>query len=262
MNRGFLPFVVARALARQGRSAINEMSRGWLQPTLWRSIRRCEALRDRHKGQRCFILGNGPSLRQTDLTRLRNQNIIGTNRIYLMFDELGFSTSYYVSVNRLVIEQCSEEIAALSMPKFLSWECRDVASFTESTIFIRRSAGPAFYSDLSRGYWEGATVTYAALQVAFHLGFQEVVLLGVDHSFTTQGKPNEEVVSDGDDPNHFDPRYFGDGFRWQLPDLATSELAYSIADFVYRDSGRQIYDATVGGKLRVFPRIDYDSLEL
>ena len=262
MTRGSGPLHVARAILGHGRSSIKEISRGWSDPALWRSLGRCEALRNRHLGERCFVLGNGPSLRQTDLTRLRDEVVIGTNRIYLLFDELGFSTTYYVSVNRLVIEQCTEEIAALAMPKFLSWECRDVAQFTESTIFLRRTSGPAFSTNVAQGYWEGSTVTYAALQVAFHLGFQEVVLLGVDHSFTTKGKPHEEVVSAGDDPNHFDPKYFGRGFRWQLPDLETSELAYRIADFVYRESGRTIVDATVGGQLRVFPRLEFESLEL
>jgi hypothetical protein len=229
---------------------------------MWHSLRRCEALRNRHLDQRCFVLGNGPSLRKTDLTRLRDEIVIGTNRIYLLFEELGFSTTYYVSVNRLVIEQCSEEIAALPMPKFLSWECRNLAHFTTSTVFLRRATGPAFYTDVSQGYWEGATVTYAALQLAFHLGFSEVVLLGVDHSFKTEGRPHEEVVSGGEDPDHFHPDYFGRGFRWQLPDLETSELAYRIAHYVYRESGRRIVDATIGGQLRVFQRVDFESLEL
>ncbi len=60
-----------------------------------------------------------------------------------------------------------------------------------------------------------------ALQTAFFLGFQQVILIGVDHNFATKGKPNETVVSQGDDPNHFNPGYFGKGFRWQLPDLDT-----------------------------------------
>jgi hypothetical protein len=261
MRRGFGPLVVARSVLRHGRSSASEITRGWCHPAMWRSLRRCEALRNRHLGERCFVLGNGPSLRRTDLTRLRDEVVIGTNRIYLLFEELGFSTTYYVSVNRLVIEQCAEEIAALSMPKFLSWECRDLAQFTPSTVFLRRASGPAFYTDVGHGYWEGATVTYAALQLAFHLGFREVVLLGVDHSFKTKGTPHEEVVSAGDDPDHFDPKYFGSGFRWQLPDLETSELAYRIADSVYRESGRRIVDATVGGQLRIFPRIDFESLE-
>ena len=262
MNRGFGPFQLAHAILRHARSSCSELSRGWLHSTMWRSLRRCEALRNRHVGERCFLLGNGPSLRTTDLSRLSNQIVIGTNRIYLMFDELGFSTTYYVSVNRLVIEQCCDEIASLSMPKFLSWECRDVVRFTTSTIFLRRASGPAFYTDVGQGYWEGATVTYAALQLAFHLGFREVVLLGVDHSFKTKGEPHQEVVSSGDDPDHFDPTYFGSGFRWQLPDLETSELAYRIADFAFRDAGRRVVDATVGGQLRVFPRVDFDTLEI
>lgn len=261
MNRGFGPLLVARAILRHTRFSIGHISRGWLHPAIWRSLRRCEALRNRHAGERCFVLGNGPSLRHTDLTRLRDEVIIGTNRIYLLFEELGFTTTYYASVNRLVIEQCSHEIASLQIPKFLSWECRDVAQFTKNTIYLRRAAGPAFFTDVGQGYWEGATVTYAALQIAFHLGFREVILLGVDHSFKTQGTPHEEVVSSGDDPDHFDPKYFGSGFRWQLPDLETSELAYRIADYVYRESGRSIVDATIGGHLRVFPRIEFDSLK-
>lgn len=82
----------------------------------------------------------------------------------------------------------------------------------------------------------------------------------MDHSFATQGKPNETVVSQGDDPNHFNPGYFGKGFRWQLPDLETSEKAYALANETYRAAGRRVIDATVGGKLTIFPKTDYESL--
>ncbi len=63
-------------------------------------------LKDIHAGKRAFIIGNGPSLKQTDLSRLRNEFTFGLNRIYLMFPELGFHTTYFVTVNDLVIEQC------------------------------------------------------------------------------------------------------------------------------------------------------------
>ena len=92
------------------------------------------------------------------------------------------------------------------------------------------------------------------------LGFEEVILVGVDHSFETKGRSNTTVVSQGDDPNHFHAGYFGKGFRWQLPDLETSERAYRMAHQAYTRSGRQILDATIGGKLAVFPKVDYDSL--
>jgi hypothetical protein len=98
------------------------------------------------------------------------------------------------------------------------------------------------------------------MQLAYHLGFQKVILIGVDHSFTTQGKPHQAVVSQGDDPNHFSPNYFSKGFRWQLPDLETSEAAYRLAHQAFEADGREIVDATIGGKLTIFPKVDYSSL--
>jgi hypothetical protein len=92
------------------------------------------------------------------------------------------------------------------------------------------------------------------------MGFSTVILVGVDHSFATKGTPNTTVQSEGDDPNHFSAAYFGKGFRWQLPDLETSELAYRMAREAYKSDGRQVLDATIGGKLQVFPKVAYGSL--
>ena len=103
-------------------------------------------------------------------------------------------------------------------------------------------------------------MTYAAMQIAYYLGFQKVILIGVDHSYGTQGKPHSTVVSQGADLNHFDPHYFGKGFRWQLPDLETSELAYRIAKYQFECHDREIVDATVDGKLQVFRKVDYQTL--
>ncbi len=68
------------------------------------------------------------------------------------------------------------------------------------------------------------------------------------------------MTSEGDDPNHFHPGYFGKGFRWQLPDLDTSEVAYAMARQAYEKDGRRIVDATIGGKLTIFPKVNYDDL--
>src|SRR5574341_209049 len=66
-----------------------ELPAAYLHPWRRESIRRLAALRDSHKGKRAFIIGNGPSLRQTDLSKLRNEFTFGMNRIYLLFPELG-----------------------------------------------------------------------------------------------------------------------------------------------------------------------------
>jgi len=249
---------------------VPELPAAYLHPWRRESIRRLAALKDIHKGQRAFILGNGPSLKQTDLSKLKNEFTFGMNRIYLMFPELGFTTTYLCVVNDLVIEQTAADLTALSIPKFLAWRSRrhfltqlpiTQLPFTNLPTFLYTSyTSPHFSSDVRGRVWEGATVTNVALQLAFHMGFQEVILIGVDHNYTTTGKPNTTVTSQGDDPNHFSPAYFGKGFRWQLPDLETSELGYTMMRDGYSKAGREVLDATVGGKLTVFPKVDYNSL--
>jgi len=237
----------------------------WPNATLhpWRrtSIRQLAGFQDKHKGQRAFILGNGPSLKNTDVSTLKSEYTIGMNRIYLAFPEWGFHTSYFAAINNLVIEQCAEEIRGLPMPKFLSWRSRHLIEPTEDTIFLYSTyTGPKFAKDVRGRVWEGATVTYVALQLAFFMGFDPVILIGVDHNFTATGPPNTTVVSQGADADHFDTQYFGKGFRWQLPDLDTSEVAYQMARRAYEAEGRRVWDATIGGKLTVFAKVEYDSL--
>ena len=229
----------------------------------WRreSVHHLAAYKDIHRGQRCFIIGNGPSLKQTDLSKLRNEFTFGMNRFYLAFSELGFTSTYLVVVNSLVIEQCAEEIRRLPIPKFVSWRSRRFIQPVDDLSFLFTTyTGPKFACDARGRLWEGATVTYVALQLAFHMGFETVILIGVDHNYTTQGKPNTTVVSRGDDPNHFHAGYFGKGFHWQLPDLDTSERSYHMAQQAYVQAGRQVLDATVGGKLTVFPKVEYGGL--
>ena len=228
----------------------------------WQSVFRFSALKRKRDNERCFIIGNGPSLKDMDLTPLREEVTFGLNRIYMLFPKLGFQTTYYVAVNPLVIEQCAHEIEALPMPKFISWYTRDMIRFTQNTIFVRDflDGTLGFGKNPAFRLWEGGTVTYVAMQIAFYLGYREVILIGVDHSFRVSGEPHSVVLAKGADQDHFDPNYFGDGFRWQLPDLEMSERAYKLAKSAFERDGRRILDATVGGKLEVLPKVDFKSL--
>jgi hypothetical protein len=246
-----------------------QLPAAYLHPWRRAAIRRLAALKDAHKGQRAFIIANGPSLKQTDLSKLKGEITFGMNRIYLMFPEMGFATTYLSVVNDLVIEQTTDDLAALPMPKFLCWRARRFFSPEQfagpladklPTFLYSTYDSPRFSRDVSGRVWEGATVTYVTMQLAFHMGFDEVILIGVDHNYETKGKPNTTITSTGDDPNHFSGQYFGKGFRWQLPDLETSEIAYRMARQAYEQAGRRIVDATIGGKLTIFEKVDYNTL--
>ena len=229
----------------------------------WRrdSIKRIRSYHNKYIGKRCFIIGNGPSLRKMDMKKLRNEFTFGMNRIFLMFPELGFKTSFLVSVNDLVIEQSRDEFKKIDIPTFISWRARRWLEPQDNIYYLYTTyTGKKFAKDVTKRMWEGATVTYSCLQLAFYMGFSKVILIGVDHSFSTKGEPNTTIVSKGDDLNHFHPGYFGKGFKWQLPDLDTSEVGYWLASETFQKNGGEVVDATVNGKLTVFPKVNYEAL--
>ncbi len=219
---------------------------------------RIAALRNKHKGQRCVIVGNGPSLNKMDLSFLKNEFVIGLNRIYLGFDRFEFEPDYLVCVNKFVIEQSAEDLMHLKIPKFISMEGVPYIEASDDLMVIN----PMHYKDMFskdplEGLCIGSTVTYCAMQLAYYLGFETVVLIGVDHYFETKGEAHKLVQSTGDDPNHFDPNYFGKGYKWQLPDLVGSERMYRLADAFFKADRNRVIDATWEGHCDIFDKVDY-----
>lgn len=217
-----------------------------------------------HQGKRCFIVANGPSLNQTDLSLLKNEISFGLNRIYLNFSRSSFRPSYYVAVNELVLDQYAAEIAELGMHKFINWNRRSLFHCGDQSITYIKSKlvhSDFFQSDLTKPMVFGGTVTFAALQLAYYMGFQQVFLVGLDHFYHEKGTPNQsEIRAPRVDTSHFHPGYFPQGSKWQLPDLFRSEVDYRIARYCYERDGREIFDATVNGHCQIFEKVNLKSL--
>lgn len=220
------------------------------------SHKRLAALHNQYLGATCVIIGNGPSLRQVDSRLIAQVPSFGLNRGYLWWRKHGFEPTFYVAVNELVLSQFGAEIAQQRSLKFIPWRHRDLLVDDGSLLYFRELWTPGFRGNALAGLWAGGTVTYVALQLAFHMGFSKVVLVGVDHRFAAPARPNAVHVSEGEDRNHFSPDYFGAGIAWNLPDLETSEYAYSLARAAFEAAGRSVVDATVGGALTVFPHME------
>jgi len=220
--------------------------------------------RNVHAGERCFIVANGPSLKKTNLDLLNGEITFGMNRIYLYFSEISFRPTYYVAMNELILEQFSHEIKKLSAPMFLNWNRRSFfcenkderISFLKSKMTIK----DYFQYDITAPTVIGGTVTFAALQIAYYMGFHEVILVGLDHNYVEKGIPNKtEIRVEDKDQSHFHPLYFPKGSKWQLPDILRSEVDYSLARKAFEADGRKVYDATIGGKCEIFEKKSYQS---
>ena len=221
----------------------------------WRSRRELRAWRNRFQGGKALILCNGPSLLSVEFGSLKDVFTFGLNKINLMFERTDFRPSCIAAVNPYVIEQNAEFFNETDIPLFLDGGGRRHVRTRESVVFLHGTNLRRFARDCSISVYPGYTVTFVAMQLAHHMGFREIALVGCDHNFATKGPANQAVTSDDVDPNHFDPNYFAGGVRWELPDLVQSEISYLMAGQVFEACGGRIVNCTDGGKLEVFPRM-------
>jgi len=204
-------------------------------------------LKDRHKGETGLIICNGGSLCYVPREFLSKYPTIGTNGIF----KLPFDPTYYVAVNDLAIAEFMSGIKTLKSQKFIKnlyaadLDALPLTSDYKDCIFSKKPW---------EWIYEGGTVTYVALQIAYYLGFQTVLLVGLDHKYTYNGHPNEEVTVVGVDVNHFCNTYFPIGTKWNNPDLVQSEISYTEARRVFEEDGRRIINLTPNSGESVFEK--------
>lgn len=240
-----------------------------------RGSRSLEAFKNAHVGKRCFIIGNGPSLIQTDLGALTGEITFGVNGIFYMTTETGFRPTYYTVEDNHVVHDNIHQINRVSAAaKFFPDKYRGVILETDETYFLNTDWGfywrssphfeaTRFSFDCDQQIYVGQTVTYLNLQLAYYMGFTEVYLIGMDFNYEipkTAGIENLTILSTEADPNHFHPEYFGAGKRWHFPKLENCLKVYQHAKEVYEADGRRVINATVGGKLEVFPRTPFEQI--
>ncbi|MGH8563684.1 MAG: 6-hydroxymethylpterin diphosphokinase MptE-like protein [Gammaproteobacteria bacterium] len=253
-----------RSAARPGTPTINPYRTGlalilkrlvWdLHPSAWVSRSRLRSIIDSHKGRSAIILCNGPSLHSVDLESLHGIFTFGLNKINLIFDRNAFRPTSIVSINELVIQQNADFFNTTDIPLFIDFAARRFVKARPNVTLLHSSAIPKFARDCRVSICQGSTVTFVAMQLAFHMGFQRVALVGCDHTFAVQGPANTTVIADGPDRSHFDPRYFSAGQVWQLPDLTASEYFYALAAEQFRLAGRTLVNCTSGGRLELLER--------
>ena len=187
-----------------------------------------------------IICCNGPSLNDVDFDKIVFP-VIGLNKIYIHSKAYDKIKMIFV-VNKLVIRQVIMDlltrrfkvgtrlvvipshrlIARLILPN-----SRCIATSNDHEF---RSTGT---------YSIGSTVTNVALQFLYRNGIKKVYVVGMDHSFSQVGEPNEEQLLNEDDINHFSPEYFKNN-KWHLADLNGSELVYAQARLLFEKAGGKI----------------------
>jgi len=236
------------------------------------NLEKWKLIKDKYKGERLFVIGNGPSLNKTPLYLLQNEYTMCFNRFNLMYERLGWKPDFYVVIDDLVVKDNAAEINKEALPNVKYAFFPDIhPSNVDFTKYIDHRDNvlwfyadkPAFQADLPN-CGHNKTVVNAGLQVAAWLGFTDIYLIGVDMNFDVQQKVKKQNsrnwVAQEHDQNHFDPRYFGKGRKYHNPTVHEMIEKFEEGKKFFDKLGVKIYNAGIGGKLEVFPRVDYISL--
>jgi hypothetical protein len=227
--------------------------------------------RNKYLGERCFIIGNGPSLNDIDLSLLKQEYTFGVNAIYLNKSKMGFFPTFHVVEDTLVAEDRANELLNYKGSiKFIGNHLKYCLGQGTDFIWLNTMFDyseyrnfPKFSTNALRRLWVGGTVSYLCMQLAYYMGFKEVYLVGFDHSYVIPDDVdivNKTFTSNSEDVNHFNSSYFGKGKRWHDPALWRMEMAYRKAKKAFRDDNRNIINATHGGKLEIFERKSFNKI--
>lgn len=231
-------------------------------------LRKLKSLKDNHKGESCFIIGTGPSLRIDDLEKIGKLGIptFAPNRIYEICDKTDWRPTYYICQDHNIIRTFGQRIRTLrSQLSFLPVEYINDFRDDRFRFFVLREreyypSNAKFSRDISRYIDQGYTVTYGAIQLAVYMGYTTIYLLGIDHNYRisrdSKGRPvrKTDILSDYPDgmTQYVNPA--------NLPRIEESTIAYETAETFAAKCGVEIYNATRGGLLDAFKRVDIDDI--
>lgn len=236
--------------------------------------------------ERCFIIGNGPSLRIDDLEKLSGEISFASNSIYAVYESTDWRPTYYTVTDPICCDAFFE--SKENLKKIIS-DCE--AAFTsviekgfkfrddeelQNLYYIRRKRSidpktelPYFSNDCSEIIYGAATVTYVMLQLAVYMGFKQIYLLGIDFTFSHERHKDGTVKSNNVvdhmdqieevDQRHGKAKKEQTGYHY-LADIDMQRDGYLSAKKYADEHGIKIYNATRGGKLEVFERVDFDTL--
>lgn len=227
-------------------------------------------IKNAHKGERCFIVANGPSLTSNDLEKIyqNNEYSFGMNRIYKMFDETNWRPSFYVCEDINIFNESIDEINSIpSQMKFIPLNLHfynniniDDAYYFKANYDRNKDYPHSFSTEIDVQMDSRGTVTFTCINIAAYMGFKDIYLVGVDHNYhITVNEAGETIVDD----NAKD--YFCDDYDNDIKDIVSHDMgqntrAYRDAKVACDSLGINVFNATRGGKLEVFVRKNLDEV--
>lgn len=225
-----------------------------------------------HKGKRCFVIGNGPSLNRIDMTKLKNEITLGSNRIFLGFQKWNFAVTYWMSTDETQLIQSVQDYTQNLPPEVIKliptlyiepyekiWK--------ENLYAVNVNLFPIPYPQVSANpsvIMSGFTVTINLIQMALVMGCNPIYLVGVDNNYAISKEKiiRENRWTDPSSTSHFHPDYSNanNNHEWTFPAMELSDPAYFVSRKLAESMNVNIFNATPDSKLDAFKHVNFYSL--
>lgn len=206
---------------------------------------------------RCYIIGNGITLKETNLDRIAGQPSIACNRINLMYPDTVWRPSIYVHPESLAPDMpFIQENVDMGIPCYLGEhfqilglkDAPNIKWIKDCHHHLVNFDNPDLPDEwhLPQLCSFGGSVN-VAMQVAVQCGYDELVLLGCDLLYKTRNR------------SHFHPDY--EHGSEQPPFFASRNALWGHVQAMNwirrRKANVKVLNATPGGLLEVWDRVSY-----
>lgn len=231
-----------------------------------------KSLKDKYKGQRCFIVATGPSVTIKDLELLKDEYTISMNSIVNVLDKTAYRPDIYMIQDKTVYNKLDSDKFELLIPgsiyvginnmgkychtgikkkniKNKLWNLfyLDSADIWYDLVFNSDKYKPSFSDDCYDRIMDGTSIVYSCIQLAAYMGFKDIYLIGVDCNF--KGKI----------------RHIGEYDESEVliyADEAQKNLikTFKVVKGYLNERKINLYNATRGGNLEVLPRVKIEEV--
>jgi len=241
-------------------------------------LKRNEDFRNRHKGKRCFVIGNGPSIKKQDLSFLADEITLVTNSFYL-HPIIGDSwqPSYYFLSDPIYFDgsaDFTDEFAAISSkiksaPLFVPSYAHEFLSQSNGlpaarTYYVALGAVRLEHTnelpDFTAVTPDVQTVVQLAIMAAMFMGCSRIYLMGLDHDWLSHGGEDLHFYSDAEADSQPDGHVGPWSYLSLMGAMTTMWQVYFMLKRVADAAGVEIVNCTQGGFLDVFKRVRYEDV--
>jgi hypothetical protein len=248
-----------------------------ISPFIQRNIR----YKDTHKGERCFILCNGPSVNKQNLLPLKDEIVFSVSSGYLhgnyqvikpryhCVPQITYSSQFTKDVTKAWFEEMHGKLGGAEI--FLSLTERELVE--KDNLFTNRKVNYIYFDDdlpvdrtelidIADKSPRVQSVPIMCLMVAMYMGFKEIYLLGTDHDSFRTGEYKYSYtptvlaekgfnIGEGDKVQSLYAELHGSAILWEQ---------YRAMRNIANANNIRIVNATFGGALDELERMDLDDV--